>query len=101
MGFIKTSSWVITVLLIIFYILSWVVMPNLLPQPPEIVCPIGSMFWFSSLNKDTQQMIGILLLLSQLILLIAALAYIANFVLRIKKHVWDKWFVAVTLLLLP
>ena len=76
-------------------------MPNLLPQPPEIVGPIGSMFWFSSLNKDTQQMIGILLLLSQLILLIAALAYIANFVLRIKKHVWDKWFVAVTLLLLP
>lgn len=101
MRWIKITSIISSALLIIYYISHWFLVPKLLPQPPAIAGEVGRLMWWNSLNKEVQQTIKYTTHFLQFLVVAAFLSYIINLVLRIKYRQWNKWFIFLTILLLP
>ncbi len=101
MKWVKTSSIISFALIIIYYISHWFLVPKLLLQPPVIAGEIGRFMWWTSLNKESQQIIKYTNFFLLFLVVAAFLSYIINLVLRIKYRRLDKWFIFLTILLLP
>ncbi len=101
MKWVKNSSLISALLFVAHYISRWFLIPNLLPHPPAIAGPVGRYMWLHSLTKEMQQKITYTVYLTTIIMIIALVFYILNLILRIKYRKWDKWFIILSLLVLP
>lgn len=101
MKWIKISSIISATLLIVYYISHWFLVPKLLPQPPSIAREVGRFMWWTSLTKEMQQIIKLTTYFLQSLVATALFFYVLNLFLRVKYRKWDKWFILLSLLLLP